>query len=143
MSESLISLVRSLDRVYHECSIRADDLDFQSTMKSLKQMTDAKGKGSLAGASGMSEIMLRSELENIKAVLDDAAGWNPPDFLALAYYFAHEERDTVRDMESGQRNTYVLNYFNEHFMNQFLAAADHAGQKEQVLTLIQEYVYGE
>ena len=73
---SLDALVVDLESVYHDCSIREDDLDYQSTIQSLKQMVeqyaenakDAKTEAGRAFAS----IMLRSELENIKAVLDDA-----------------------------------------------------------------------
>ena len=46
--------------------------------------------------------MLRSELENIQAVLKDAAAWEAPDFFALAFYLIREEKDTLADMENGQ-----------------------------------------
>lgn len=36
--KSLDELMGDLDQVYHDCSIRDDDLDFQSTIQSLKQM---------------------------------------------------------------------------------------------------------
>lgn len=141
VNASLVALLGDLDRVYHDCSIREDDLDFKSTMKSLKEMVAAKGKQEPQGQNKMSSIMLRSELENIKAVLDDAAGWKAPDFLALAYYFLHEDKDSVRDMENVQRNTYVLSYFSEHFMEQFQQECQRAGQLEKLKELEQSYVY--
>ena len=38
VKKSLDELMGDLDQVYHDCSIRDDDLDFQSTIQSLKQM---------------------------------------------------------------------------------------------------------
>ena len=137
--ESLNTLVERLDKVYHDCSIREDDLDFQSTMKSLKQMIVEKGSG--ADSSGMSGIMLRSELENIKAVLDDAAGWMAPDFLALAYYFLHEEKDALREMENEKRNSFVFAYFREHFMDDFEQECEKAGLLQKIKELEQIFVY--
>lgn len=134
VKQSFLSLIGNLEQIYHECLIRQDDMDFQSTFTCLNRMVQE--------FDGQNTIMLRSELENAKAVLDDASGWIAPDFPALAYYFAHEERGTVADMECSQRNEYILRYFEEHFIGQFLTEAEHAGVKERVYAVIQEYVYG-
>ncbi len=139
---SLQMLAAELDLVYHDCSIRKDDLDFLSTVESLKQMIAVR-KQQTAGGTGMSDIMLRSELENIKAVLDDAAGWSAPDFLALAYYFLHEDKDALGEMENEQRNTYIFSYFREHFMGAFETECNKAGLTQKVHELAQAYVYGE
>lgn len=136
--ESLKALVEELDQVYHDCSIRADDLDFVSTMQNLKQMMADKNS-----MTGMSAIMLRSELENIKAVLDDAAGWKAPDFMALAYYFLQEGRDGIKEMENEQRNAYVFSYFREHFMDVFEEECKKANLIQKVCELERIYVYGE
>lgn len=40
----------------------------------------------------ISTLMLRSELENIQAVLKDAAAWEAPDFFALAFLFDSVKR---------------------------------------------------
>lgn len=156
VESSLRTLAEHLDGVYHDCLIREDDLDFKSTMGSLKQMIrlQAEGCGSgkknsqvsaaaLQGAAqaGMSHIMLRSELENIKAVLDDAAGWNAPDFFALAYYFLHEAKDSIRDMESRQRNEHMAAYMKVHFMDGFLQECERAHAEAKVPELIHRYVY--
>lgn len=143
VQESMNVLISDLNQVYHDCSIREDDLDFQSTIRSLKSMVSGKAQmGTLAETSGMQSIMLRSELENIKAVLDDAAGWHAPDFFALAYYFLHEDRTNLKEMENEQRNQFVLSYLNEYFMNAFIKSCEAAGIRERVQTLIQEYIYG-
>lgn len=138
VQESLKILVADLEQVYHDCSIREDDLDFQSTIRNLKQMVEHYS----AGTAGMQAIMLRSELENIKAVLDDAAGWSAPDFLALAYYFLHEDRNSLKEVENEQRNLCVLSYFKEHFMEAFMEECRKTGVEESIRTLIQSYVNG-
>lgn len=139
---SLDTLIADLEQVYHDCSIREDDIDFQSTIQCLKQMVAEVAKqGDAFGTGGMQAIMLRSELENVKAVLDDAAGWRAPDFLALAYYFLHEDKDNLKDMENDQRNQYVLTYLKENYMDDFLYKCKRAGIEERIQSLMQEYIY--
>lgn len=137
VKESLRILVSDLEQVYHDCSIREDDIDFQSTIASLKPMVESYSQTT----AGMEEIMLRSELENIKAVLDDAAGWKAPDFLALAYYFRHEEKSNLKEMENAKRSAFVSEYFKEHFMNQFEKTCQEVGVVEKIKELEQLYVY--
>lgn len=132
VKESLKVLVTDLEQVYHDCSIREDDLDFQSTLRSLKLLVEQYSDK----AAGMQSIMLRSELENVSAVLDDAAGWSAPDFLALAYYFLHEDRSALKEMENAQRNACVLSYMKEHFLDGFLDECKGAGVEETVQELI-------
>lgn len=60
--------------------------------------------------------MLRSELENVAAVLKDATGWEEPDFSALAYYLGHENRGSLREMENAQRNSYLVDYWRRAFL---------------------------
>lgn len=142
VKKSLLQLAESLDRIYHDCSIRQDDADFQSTIECFRQMvgTEMK-KGYSLEASGMTAIMLRSELENIKAVLDDASLWEAPDFLALAYYFLHEDKDRLKEMENAQRNAFVLTYFKEHFRDGFLEECARAGAENKVDQLVKDFVY--
>lgn len=136
VKDSLGALIGDLDLICHDCLIRSDDLDFQSTMNSLKTLAAAYG----SGEQRMADIMLRSELENIKAVLDDAAGWNPPDFLALAYYNLKEDKLTLAEMENEQRNSCVISYFKEQFLAPFDCAA---GGTERVNQIAQTYIYGQ
>lgn len=133
----LQSLAVCLEKVYHDCSIREDDLDFQSTLRSLKKMAMDYS----TNMAGMSKVMLRSELENVKAVLDDAAGWKAPDFLALAYYYLHADKNTLRDMENEQRNQFVLAYFKDEFMDELMGQFYRAGKEPEVRALIKEYIY--
>lgn len=119
-------------------------MDFASTIRSLKQMV-SQYAGSVAQAKteagrAFSSIMLRSELENIKAVLDDAATWNAPDFLALAYFVLHEDKVVLKEMENAQRNSYVQTYWEEHFKQPFTALEEQAGRVGELGRLSEKYV---
>lgn len=134
----LKELVVHLEGVYHDCSIRSDDMDYQATLRNLKQMVEQYSEN----ISDMQAIMLRSELENVKAVLDDAAEWKEPDFLALAYFYQHADKNALRDMENEQRNQYVLKYFKDEFMDELMGQFYCAGREMPLRTLIKEYIYG-
>lgn len=166
--DHLSVLAEHLERMYHDCLIREDDLDFKSTSGSLNQMiillAEADSSGRIAGKksgrrkkdslestaalqgaveAGMSDIMLRSELENIKAVLDDVAEWSAPDFFALAYYFLHGKKEMLKEMENEQRNMYLAAYTGEHFLNQFFEECGRVGASDipgRTLELISKYV---
>lgn len=137
VKDSLEGLIADLEQVYHDCSIREDDLDFQSTVRSLKQMAGNYSEGTV----GMTGIMLRSELENVGAVLDDASGWRAPDFLALAYFLLHEDGDSLKEMENEQRNAHVLSYSKARFLDGFIGRCQQTGVEGTVRTLIQSYLY--
>lgn len=134
VKKSFEVLMEDLDMVYHICVIRRDDMDFASTMTCLKKMT--------AEYNGENTIMLRSELENLKSVLDDASGWNAPDFLALAYFLNQEKESELSEMESEQRNAYVISYFNEHFWERFLREAERCEVKAEVMSLVRRTITG-
>lgn len=137
VKSALKGLVVQLEGVYHDCSIREDDMDYQSTLRNLKQMVEQYSEHT----PDMQVIMLRSELENVKAVLDDAAGFSAPDFLALAYFYQHADKSALRDMENEQRNGYVLKYFKDEFMDALMEQFSRADREMPLRTLIQEYIY--
>lgn len=137
VKQSLNELVDELNHVYHDCSIRQDDMDYQSTITCFTEMVSDFA----ATSNAMAMIMLRSELENIKAVLDDAACWNAPDFFALAYFYLHEDSDRLRDIENEQRNRYVLEYLEENFMGQLRTEITKTGQENQITEFIHTYIY--
>lgn len=144
VEKSLQSLMAHLEQVYHDCSVREDDTDFASTVHSLKKLA-GQYAGSVAQAKTEAGrvfpgIMLRSELENVKAVLDDAAGWTAPDFLALAYFFLHEDRTSLKEMENEQRNSYVSGYWEEHFVRDFAAMEQRADRAGALRTLSEKYL---
>ena len=128
VKKSLDSLIVDLDHVYHICSIREDDPDYGSTVKCLKTASSELGMPD----AKISTLMLRSELENIQAVLKDAAAWEAPDFFALAFYLIREEKDTLADMENGQRNQFLSDYLKENFTDRYADSIEAAGLKEDM-----------
>ena len=131
VKKSLDELMGDLDQVYHDCSIRDDDLDFQSTIQSLKQMVaeyeEHAAKAQTEAGSKLAAIMLRSELENVAAVLKDATGWEEPDFFA--------------EMENAQRNSYLVDYCGERFWNRFLELCRRAEAEQMVRFMTRKYIY--
>lgn len=107
----LHTLVSILQEVYHDCTIRKDDLDFASTDSYLKR--------SAKEYQETDRLMLQSELENLYHLLEEIAVWEAPDFCAMAYYCKHENRETLGEWENGQRNQMLLEYYESHFLNEF------------------------
>ncbi len=133
--ERLRAILQKLQRARHECLLREDDLDFRSTMEGLESL--AEGSAKVTG--GRWDIMLRSELENVRAVLSDAGTWSPPDFFAFAYYSLSEDRSALGEMENGQRNALVRGYCEERFWSGFRPACARAGAERQVGELVAAY----
>ena len=132
VKKSLDSLIVDLDHVYHICSIREDDPDYGSTVKCLKTASSEFGTPD----AKISALMLRSELENIQAVLKDAAEWEAPDFFALAFYLTREDKDALADMENAQRNQFLLDYLKENFTDRYADSIESAGLKEEITAFI-------
>ena len=135
VKESLTTLMEDLELVYHDCVIREDDLDFQSTINGLKGLISSYG----SQMPGQDAIMLRSELENIKAVLDDASGFGAPDFFALAYYNLHGDRRALKEMENEQRNPFLTEYLTHHISEEIWQEQQTAQLKEDAKQLLQQY----
>lgn len=132
----LKELMVHMEALYHDCSIREDDMDYQSTIQNLKQMAEQYSEH----MTSMQMIMLRSELENVKSIMDDVAGWSAPDFMALAYYYRHADKNTFRDMENEQRNQLIEAYFKENFMNALEEQVKYAGKETELRALIHRYM---
>ena len=86
-------------------------------------------------------IMLRSELENLQALLEDTSEWRSPNFFALAYYLQHEEESKVGEMENEFRNSFLERYLEEHLMESLAMEANYAGCGEKLEHMIQHYIY--
>ena len=86
-------------------------------------------------------IMLRSELENLQALLEDTSEWRSPNFFALAYYLQHEEESKVGEMENEVRNSFLERYLEEHLMESLAMEANYAGCGEKLEHMIQHYIY--
>lgn len=137
VQESLKRLIVDLEGVYHPCLIHEEDTDYKSTVQSLKQMVEQYSEQT----AGIQRVMLRSELENVKSVLDDTVDWHAPEFLALAYYVLYGDKALLKDMENEQRNLHMRTYLHEQYLNAFMEQCTKAGVKAQVQTMIQEYIY--
>ena len=135
VKKDLEELNTHLTCLYHECGIRKDDIDFHSTTEGLKHMA--------ADFSNTNFIMLRSELENLHALLEDTSEWRSPNFFALAYYFEHEpkKRDKIAEMENENRNKFLEDYLEEHLMETFMMEAGCAGCIDRVEQMIRDYIY--
>lgn len=131
------NFTKELYQVTHTCLIREDDMDFISTRNYMEGISCDKLRkpGAL--------IMLRSELENLRAVFADAMEWQSPDFFALAYYLLHEGGEALKELENEQRNQYLTDYLRDNFLLYFYKFCEQAGLKEEVTEMIQDYIYGE
>jgi len=105
----LQSILNDLPVVYHECLIRKEDLDFESTLNYMKKKVPIY--------TSEDRLMMQSELENLKAVFDDTILWDAPDFVALAYFLRHKESAQLSDLENSQRNSYIERVYKEEFWN--------------------------
>ena len=124
--ERLRSLLNDLPFVFHECFIRKDDLDYESTLRYMNRQVPAY--------SSQDRLMMQSELENMKAVFDDAMLWSAPDFIALAYFLRHKGSEMLSDMENSARNSYIERVYREEFWDEnakLLEQADALAQVEQ------------
>lgn len=120
------SLLADLPYVFHDCFIRMDDLDYEATLRYMNKQVPLY--------SDSDRLMMQSELENIKAVFDDAMLWNAPDFVALAYFLRHKSSDLLSDMENSARNSYIERVYKEEFWDdckRFLEQADAVEQVEK------------
>lgn len=117
----LHNILDHLPFVYHDCLIRKDDLDYESTLNYMKQRVPVY--------KSEDRLMMQSELENIKAVFDDTILWSAPDFMALAYFLRHKEGEQLADLENSQRNSYIERVYKEEFWN------ENAGLLEQARVL--------
>lgn len=121
----LKGMLTELSQVYHDCLIRRDDMDYQSTYEYMKR--------TIPGYTDASRLMMQSELENLRAVFEDALEWDSPEFVALAYYLRHERSETLSEMENSQRNNYMENYFKEKFWDENSEIIEKAYMLERVL----------
>ncbi len=136
--QELQEVSEGMEHIYHDCTVRRDDADFQSSVACFQKLAAGFGNG----ADAMGELLLRSELENIKAVLDDTAEFRAPDFFALAYYRLHEDGEALKDMEQAQRDLLLEEYLKEHFTEPFRRETDLAGVTERLAQMRQSYLHG-
>ena len=137
IARNIRNFTKELHQVTHVCLLREDDTDFISTRKYMESISyeSLRKPGAL--------LMLRSELENLRAVFADAMGWQAPEFFALAYYLLHEKGDALGELENEQRNQFLTDYLQDNFLLYFYKFCEQAGVKAEVTEMIQDYIYGE
>ena len=121
---SLERLLADLSLVYHECLVRKDDLDYESTLNYMKKRVPAY--------TAEDRLMMQSELENLKAVFDDAMEWVAPDFIALAYFLRHKGSEELAELENSGRNSYIERVYKEEFWNGTARLLEQANALEEV-----------
>ena len=128
----LARLAIDLTDIFHECTIRKDDLDFASTYSYINRATKEY--------DGTNRLMLQSELENMEHMIGEIVEWEEPDFCALALFCRYGNRDDLADIENGQRNEMLLRYYKGQFWDDFEKELAAAGMAERVHNWIEEKV---
>jgi len=128
----LARLAIDLTDIFHECTIRKDDLDFASTYTYINRATKEY--------DGTNRLMLQSELENMEHMIGEIVEWEEPDFCALALFCKYGNRDDLADIENGQRNEMLLRYYKGQFWDDFEKELAVAGMVERVHNWIEEKV---
>lgn len=140
----IAALIRELEEMFHGCLIRKDDPDFVSTLSYLKRVQkdypDKGRKSHRETAMNQETVMLRSELENTEAVLNDVAKRSAPDFMALSYYILHEDRFALDDMENEQRNLFLAEYFDNNYRKEWMIEMERCKMTMRITELLRDYL---
>lgn len=97
--------------IFHECTIRKDDLDFASTYDYINQAA--------IEYESDQRLMLQSELENLLHMISEIVEWEEPDFCALALFCKYGAREELADIANSQRNDMLLSYYKGQFWDDF------------------------
>lgn len=128
----LARLAIDLTDIFHECTIRKDDMDFSSTYAYINKATKEY--------DGTERLMLQSELENMEHMIGEIVEWEEPDFCALALFCKYGNRDDLADIENSQRNEMLLRYYRGQFWDDFEKELAAIGMVERVQNWIEEKV---
>lgn len=128
----LARLCINLTDIFHECTIREDDMDFKTTYEFLHR--EAKEY------EGATRIMLQSELENLQHMISEIIEWEEPDFCALALFCKYGKREELADLENRQRNEMLLRYYRGQYWDDFEKELVAVGMLEQVQNWIDKTV---
>lgn len=135
--KNMKELVQELDHAGHDCLLREDDNDFTSSRNCLDKMAKEGVESSSAKF-----IMLRSELENLYAILSEALEWQEPVYFDYAYYFLNENGEALKEKGNDARASFVADYRKEHFDIPFFGACRRAGIEEEVRQAMRDYMAG-
>ena len=118
--------------VFHECTIRKDDLDFASTYDYINQAA--------IEYESDQRLMLQSELENLLHTISEIVEWEEPNFCALALFYQYGSREELADIENGQRNEMLIKYYKGQFWDDFEKELSAIGMTERVEMWIEKKV---
>lgn len=128
----LARLAVNLTDIFHECTIRKDDLDFASTYAYINRAAREY--------EGSQHLMLQSELENLLHMVAEVDEWEEPDFCALALFCKYGPREELADIENSQRNDMLLRYYEGQFWDDFEKELATVMMTERVKNWIDEKV---
>lgn len=128
----LARLAIDLTDIFHECTIRKDDMDFASTYSYINKATREY--------EGANRLMLQSELENLLHMVGEIAEWEEPNFCALALFCKYGNRNDLADIENGQRNEMLMRYYRGQYWDDFEKELVSIGMNERVTKWIDEKV---
>ena len=131
----LARLTVKMTDIFHECTIRKDDLDFSSTYDYINRATKEY--------EGTQRLMLQSELENLLHMVSEVEEWEEPDFCALALFCQYGPREDLADIENSQRNEMLLRYYKGQFWDDFEKELVAVKMTERVENWIEEQVKGD
>lgn len=128
----LARLAAELIDVFHECTIRKDDLDFASTYEYINRV--------VREYEGSQRLMLQSELENLLHMISEIVEWEEPNFCALALFCKYGAREDLGDIENSQRNEMLLSYYKGQFWDDFEKELAAVRMTERVEKWVEEKV---
>ena len=128
----LARLAIDLTDIFHECTIRKDDIDFATTYAYINKATKEY--------EGANRLMLQSELENLLHMISEIEEWEEPDFCALALFCKYGNRSDLADIENRQRNEMLMRYYRGQYWDDFEKELVNIGMGERVKNWIDEKV---
>ena len=126
----LARLCINLTDIFHECTIREDDMDFATTYQFIHRAA--------MEYEGDTRLMLQSELENLEHMIREIIEWEEPDFCALALFCKYGKREELADIENRQRNEMLLKYYRGQYWDDFEKELVSIGMLERVQNWIEK-----
>ncbi len=132
IQERLKKLANVLEGVFHECTIREDDMDFAVSCTYIKSMA--------AVYDASQCLMVQSELENLLHLLGEVKEWEEPDFCALTFFLKYGNKSELGELANCLRNEMVIRYYREQYWDDFERELSAVGMEKAVEIWIKEKV---
>ena len=130
--ERLKKLSSVLGEVFHECTIREDDMDFSVTCTYIKSMAEIY--------DDVQCVIVQSELENLLHLFTEVKEWEEPDFCALAFFLKYGKKSELGELANCLRNERIIHYYREQYWDNFEGELSAVGMKEEIELWIKEKV---